>query len=244
MAHRRRRTAVKPAMESRKPDRTSSPQKATILNSRSTGKPWLRANTSAKSNGSIVQETLRAVVSRNPALREALKFLFSGAAETLSFQRLRLQPLVAAHRNPFSAEPFLLPKERFGGSQDVALVPLVRNVVDETLRAYASESPYLLEYVGKTPISPYGSLGLSVSRWGHVDWDYIRDLDWRIFLPPRDRPCFRLQVIPGADPDIGAPEIRTLSAFGWEGCAGAAPRYNYATSGPRRSTGFTSFSSP
>jgi hypothetical protein len=41
-----------------------------------------------------------------------------------------------------------------------------------------------LEYVGKTPISPYGSIGLSVSRWGRVDWDFIRDLDWRIFLPP------------------------------------------------------------
>jgi hypothetical protein len=41
-----------------------------------------------------------------------------------------------------------------------------------------------LEHVGKTPISPYGSLGLSVSRWGYVDWDYILDLDWRIFLPP------------------------------------------------------------
>ncbi|MGA2206861.1 MAG: hypothetical protein ABSG10_09020, partial [Terracidiphilus sp.] len=27
-------------------------------------------------------------------------------------------------------------------------------------------------------------MSLSVSRWGHVDWDYIRDLDWRIFLPP------------------------------------------------------------
>ena len=27
-------------------------------------------------------------------------------------------------------------------------------------------------------------MGLSVSRWGHVDWRYIRDLDWRIFLPP------------------------------------------------------------
>ncbi len=77
-----------------------------------------------------------------------------------------------------------MPKERFGGTQDVALVPLVRNVVDEALRAYASTSPHLLDYVGKTPISPYGSMGLSVSRWGHVDWDYIRDLDWRIFLPP------------------------------------------------------------
>jgi hypothetical protein len=81
-------------------------------------------------------------------------------------------------------EPFLLPRERFGGSQDVALVPLVRHVVDETLRAYARGSPHLLQSVGKTPISPYGSMSLSVSRWGQVDWDYIRDLDWRIFLPP------------------------------------------------------------
>ena len=77
-----------------------------------------------------------------------------------------------------------MPKERFGGSQDIALVPFMRTVIDETLRAYSATSPHLLEYLGKTPISPYGSLGLSVNRWGQVDWDYIRDLDWRIFLPP------------------------------------------------------------
>ncbi len=76
-----------------------------------------------------------------------------------------------------------MPQKRFGGSEDVALVPLIRKVVDESLRAYAATSQHLLEYVGKTPISPYGSMGLSVSRWGQVDWDYIRDLDWRIFLP-------------------------------------------------------------
>ena len=64
------------------------------------------------------------------------------------------------------------------------MVPLVRNAVDETLRAFAATSPHLLANVGKTPISPYGSMGLSVSRWGQVDWDYVRDLDWRIFLPP------------------------------------------------------------
>ena len=64
------------------------------------------------------------------------------------------------------------------------MVPLIRTVVDETLRAYASTSPHLLKWVGKTPISPYGSMALSVSRWGYLDWDYIRDLDWRIFLPP------------------------------------------------------------
>ena len=139
---------------------------------------------SAKSRGSIAQETLRAILSRNPIPPGALKFLFPNAAESLSFQGLRIQPLVAAHRNLVSAEPFLLPKERFGGSQDLALVPLVRNAVDETLRAFASTSPHLLEYVGRTPISPYGSLALSVNRWGQVDWDYIRDMDWRIFLPP------------------------------------------------------------
>jgi hypothetical protein len=139
---------------------------------------------SSKSKASIVQEILRAIRSRNPTLRAALEFTLPNAAENLSFQGLRIQPLVAAHRNFIGAEPFLLPQERFGGSQDVALVPLIRKVVDETLRAYASTSPHLLEYVEKTPISPYGSMGLSVSRWGQVDWDYVRDLDWRIFLPP------------------------------------------------------------
>jgi hypothetical protein len=115
---------------------------------------------------------------------EALEFLFPNAAESLSFQDLRFQPFIAAHRNLVSMEPFVLPKERFGGSQDVALVSLVRHVVDETLCAYSHGMPHLSEYVGKTPISPYGSIGLSVSRWGRVDWDFIRDLDWRIFLPP------------------------------------------------------------
>jgi hypothetical protein len=139
---------------------------------------------SAKCNGSVVQDAFRAAFFGNPILYEALEFLFPHPAESLSFQDLRFQPFIATHRNVVSVEPFLLPKERFGASQDVALVPLVRHVVDEALRAYASGSPHLLEYVGETPISPYGSMGLSVSRWGQVDWDYIRDLDWRIFLPP------------------------------------------------------------
>ena len=139
---------------------------------------------SAKCNGSIVQDTLRTAFSGNPILLEALEFLFPNAAESLSFQGLRFQPVIAAHRNLVSMEPFVLPKERFGGSRDVALVSLVRHVVDETLRGYAHGIPHLLEYVGKTPVSPYGSIGLSVSRWGRVDWDFIRDLDWRIFLPP------------------------------------------------------------
>jgi hypothetical protein len=139
---------------------------------------------SAKYNRSIVQQTARAASSGNPLVLEALELIFPNATGSLSFQDLRFQPFIAVHRNPFAEEPFLLPKERFGGSQDVELVPLVRHAVDESLRAYARGSPHLLEYVGKTPVSPYGSMGLSVSRWGLVDWDYIRDLDWRIFLPP------------------------------------------------------------
>jgi hypothetical protein len=136
------------------------------------------------SNASVEQETLRVLCSRNPRLPGTLGFLFQNASESPSFQGLRIQPPVGAHRNLVSEEPFLLPKKRFGGSRDIALIPFIRMVVDETLRAYAATSPHLLEYIGKTPISPYGSLGLSVSRWGLVDWDYIRDLDWRIFLPP------------------------------------------------------------
>ena len=129
--------------------------------------------------------TLRAWPSLNPRVLAALDFLFADGAEHASLQDLRMQPLLAAHRNLISAEPFFLPKERFECTEDVPLLPLIRNVVDQTLRAYARTSPYLLEYVGKSPISPYGSMSLSVSRWGYVDWDYIRDLDWRIFLPPQ-----------------------------------------------------------
>jgi hypothetical protein len=131
-----------------------------------------------------MQEVLRAILSRYPALLRALRLLFPDPAESLAFQHLLIQPLVGAHRNLAGAEPFVLPKERFGGAQDLPMVPLLRHVVDETLRAYSHTSPYLLEYVGKSPISAYGSMGLSVSRWGQVDWDYVRDLDWRIFLPP------------------------------------------------------------
>ncbi len=134
--------------------------------------------------GSMVEETRRALLARNAHLAGGLEFLFENARESLAFDSLRIQPVVGAHRNLVDTEPFLLPKERFGGTQDLALVSLVREAVDETLRAYAATSPQLVEYVGKTPISPYGSLGLSASRWGYVDWDYIRDLDWRIFLPP------------------------------------------------------------
>lgn len=139
---------------------------------------------SSKNNGSIGQETVRALLARKPALRRAVEFLLARTEQNLSFQDLRIQPLIGGHCNLIREEPFFLPKERLGGFQDVAMVPLLRTVVDETLRAFAATSPHLLQYVGKTPISPYGSLALSVSRWGYVDWDYIRDLDWRIFLPP------------------------------------------------------------
>jgi hypothetical protein len=141
-------------------------------------------HSSATGNESMSERALRAIFSRNPALLHALDFLFLNAAESLSFQNLRVPALITAHCNAVTEEPFLMPKDRLGGSQDLAMVPLIRKVVDETLRAFAATSPHLLDYVGKTPISPYGSLSMSVSRWGYVDWDYVRDLDWRIFLPP------------------------------------------------------------
>ena len=133
----------------------------------------------------MLTETLRALSGQNSRLLPALQFLFGNAAQPASFQDLPIQPVLASHRNVVNDKPFVLPKERFGGSEDVALVPFIRSVVDQTLCAYAHTSSYLLEYVGNTPISPYGSIALSVGRWGYVDWDYIRDLDWRIFLPPQ-----------------------------------------------------------
>ena len=115
---------------------------------------------------------------------KALWFLFH-SREEITPQNLRIPPFLAAHRNTVREESFFLPKDRFGGTEDIALVPLIRNVVDQTLRDYAHTYPDLLGCIGKTPISPYGSMGLSVSRWGHINWDFIRDLDWRIFLPPQ-----------------------------------------------------------
>jgi hypothetical protein len=138
-----------------------------------------------KNSGARLFENLRAMVGRSPRLLRALEFLFGHAAGSLSVHDLRIQPMLASHRNTVSEKSFFLPKERFGGSEDVSLVPLIRTIVDQTLRAYAQASPYVSEQIGKAPISPYGSMGLSVSRWGYVDWDYIRDLDWRIFLPPQ-----------------------------------------------------------
>src|SRR5215831_3243160 len=93
---------------------------------------------SGKCNHAILQETARAAFSRRPILHEALELILQDAQESLSFQGLRFPPFITAHRNLISQEPFLLPEDRFGGSQDVALVPLVRHVVDEALRAYAS----------------------------------------------------------------------------------------------------------
>jgi hypothetical protein len=104
--------------------------------------------------GSVAQKTLRELLSKDRALRRALEFLFSNPEESLSFQDLRFQPLVPAHRNPLGEEAFFLPKARFGGTQDVAMASLIRTVVDETLRDYAATAPHLLESVGKTPISP------------------------------------------------------------------------------------------
>ena len=72
-----------------------------------------------------------AVFSGSPTLLEALDSILPRATESMSVQTLRLQPFIATHRNQTSEEPFLLPKERFGSTQDIALVPLVRHVVDD-----------------------------------------------------------------------------------------------------------------
>jgi hypothetical protein len=115
---------------------------------------------------------------------KARGFLFRSLGE-ITLENLRIPPFLAGHRNTIDEESFFLPKDRFGGTEDVAMAPLIRNVVDQTLRDYARGDPDLLSCIGKTPISPYGSMGLSVHRWGAIDWDFIRDLDWRIFLPPQ-----------------------------------------------------------
>jgi hypothetical protein len=132
-----------------------------------------------------LREAVQALAGRSTRLVRVLQFLFLDGAKDASVQDLRVQPSLASHRNIIDEKPFFLPKERFGSSRSPRLVPLIRNIVDQVLRAYASTTPSLLESVGKTPISPYGSMGLSVSRWGYVDWDYTRDLDFRIFLPPQ-----------------------------------------------------------
>ena len=61
---------------------------------------------SANRNGSIVMETVRAALSRNPILLKTLELIFPNTAESLSFQDLRFQPFIAAHRNLVSVEPF------------------------------------------------------------------------------------------------------------------------------------------
>ena len=74
-----------------------------------------------------MQDIVRGAFSQNPILLKTLELIFPNKAESLSLKGLRLQPFIAAHRNLVSVDPFLLPKERFGGSQDVELVPLVRH---------------------------------------------------------------------------------------------------------------------
>jgi len=138
-----------------------------------------------ESNRPVLKGSWQALAGRSPRLLAALRVLFRKRGEIASFQDLRIQPVLALHRNLISEKPFVLPRERFKGTEDVQLVPLMRNVVDQTLRAYAQGSSDLLEYVGKTPITPHGSMSSSVIRWGYVDWDFVRDMDWRVFLPPQ-----------------------------------------------------------
>ncbi len=138
-----------------------------------------------RADGVMSGNILRATAARSPRLRAVLEFLFGGRLETTRFHELQIRPILGSHRNPIRSEPFLLTKERFGGAKDVPMIPLLRDVVDQALRACSYSMPYLEEHVGRTPISPHGSTALSVVRWGNVDWDYVRDIDFRIFLPPQ-----------------------------------------------------------
>jgi hypothetical protein len=145
------------------------------------------SSTSSKTPNTVgagTTSTIHLAAAPGSGEEKALRFLFD-SREEITLQNLRIPPFLSAHHNTLHEESFFLPKDRFGGTEDVALAPLIRNVVDQALRDYARADLDILRCIGQTPISPYGSMGLSVSRWGSIDWDFIRDLDWRIFLPPQ-----------------------------------------------------------
>jgi hypothetical protein len=127
---------------------------------------------------------LKQLVQTDPAVTAELGNLFDPASEMPDPERLNRRPAVLLHRNQDAEDIFLLPPSRFGGTEDVKIVPLIREAVDESLRAFANSMPYLREYLGKIPVMPYGSLALTGRRYGVLDWDHIRDIDIKIYLPP------------------------------------------------------------
>src|SRR5215472_3918786 len=68
-----------------------------------------------KSSSAVGSENLRTLAGRSPRLLAVLRFLFGHAAGSLSFQDLRVRPILASHRNTISEKSFFLPKDRFAG---------------------------------------------------------------------------------------------------------------------------------
>lgn len=118
-------------------------------------------------------------------VRETLGVLFGGKTNYDQVRSLKLEPAIPTHRNGFNADALVLPVSRFAGQRELPLVPLMRRVVDRSVEAFSRFFPQIADQVGKTPISPHGSMVFSVRRWGFVDWDFVRDLDWRLYLPPQ-----------------------------------------------------------
>ena len=126
-----------------------------------------------------------ALLSRSPELEPILRFLFSGSNAFRRFRDLRVPPAITSHCNVVRADDFMIPGARFGNDRDVPMMPLVCRVVVETVESVAGYYPQVRDYLPDIPVAAYGSMGLSVRRTGAIDWDYIRDLDFRIFLPPQ-----------------------------------------------------------
>ncbi|HET6386769.1 MAG TPA: hypothetical protein VFJ58_25540 [Armatimonadota bacterium] len=121
----------------------------------------------------------------SPRLRELLRLLFRGKERWGLVRDLLVPPLALSHRNQIDAAPFALLGDRLGAARDLPMAPLMRSVVDQSLQAFSFFFPPVKDYIGRSPISPHGSMVFSVSRWGFIDWNYVRDLDWRIYLPPQ-----------------------------------------------------------
>ena len=139
----------------------------------------------SRNDGSTHYNIGTVLTPRDPRLSNALEFLFGGKHPWGLIRNLTVAPVLPSHRNQVREEDFVLPRDRFGCPEDVRLVPLMRRIVDSSLEAYSSFFPLVKEHIGRNPLSPHGSMAFSAQRWGAIDWDYTRDLDWRIYLPPQ-----------------------------------------------------------
>jgi hypothetical protein len=122
---------------------------------------------------------------RDNTVLESLHLLFGGKDGWGMVRDLIVPPLLGSHRNQVPESAFVLPAARFGCPEDVPMIPLLRRVVDESLVAFSHFFPLVAGYAGTSPVSPHGSMDGSIKRWGAIDWDFVRDMDYRIYLPPQ-----------------------------------------------------------